>query len=378
VSCCALCFSREYSPMFGFFVALIGASVQGFVCESIVTTWKVLLCMWVSAFHSIDGHGGSCLCTCLHAHEHVCAAVVEHDCSLSFSFTHSLTRPFIHSFLRANLRTCNLSTNLVDKSSMLVDKMVNEVTSTMNRLHVLIIGPGLGRCPLVFKGVAKIIQAAQSQNIPLVLDADALFMLTQEPYVRTLLCNDAERSVRDGSISGSSSTSTLLPPCVLTPNVVEYKRLMQCTPLGEERWKDMIICKKGATDTIVHKAKGIEYHCEEQGGWKRSGGIGDVLAGTLGTLVAWNRILTQRAARQGHNGVDDASPTSAPQASSTSTLQMAAAGFATADDLPLACWTACCFAKMATKRAYDEHGRAMTAPDVLAELGPTVDAATRI
>ena len=85
--------------------------------------------------------------------------------------------------------------------------------------------------------------------------------------------------------------------------------------------------------------------CEEVGGLKRSGGIGDILSGACGTLVAWNHILTKQ-------------------------------GKTTCDDLPLACWTACCFVKRSTKVAFDRHRRSMTAPDILQEIGPVIDRMT--
>lgn len=194
--------------------------------------------------------------------------------------------------------------------------MVQEVTSQMDRLHVLVIGPGLGRCPMVLEATFRIIQEAKSRNIPLVLDADALFLLTLEPYQKALENYDT---------------------VVLTPNVVERKRLNGL----EQYWKGATVIQKGAQDAICRDEK-ILATCAEEGGLKRSGGLGDILAGTIGTLVAWNSILTNQ-------------------------------GKASSSDLPLACWTACCFTKRATKRAYDSHLRAMTAPDVLAELGSTIN-----
>jgi ATP-dependent NAD(P)H-hydrate dehydratase len=209
----------------------------------------------------------------------------------------------------------------------LVEKMVEEVTSMLDKLHALVVGPGLGRCPLVMKAVARILQEAQSTfHLPLVLDADALFLLTQPDY-RHVLTNQSL--------------------VVLTPNAVERKRLEESDVVLPET---CIIVEKGACDNIVPAVVSNSHweslRCEEPGGLKRSGGIGDVLAGTMGTLVAWNRILTQQ-------------------------------NKASADDLPLACWTACCFVKFATKRAFDKHRRSMTAPDVLHELGPAIDEMTK-
>jgi ATP-dependent NAD(P)H-hydrate dehydratase len=207
--------------------------------------------------------------------------------------------------------------------------MVEEVTSLLDKLHVLVIGPGLGRCPLVMEATSRIVKQAQAQQVPLVLDADALFLLTLEPYQQLL---------------------TNASPVVLTPNVMERKRLQGL----EEYWKDhAVVIEKGEFDvihcTITNSSSSSRNFstmtCKEVGGLKRSGGLGDILAGTLGTLVAWNGILTKQEV-------------------------------ASADDLPLACWTACSFVKSSTHQAFLQHRRAMTAPDVLAELGPTIDQMT--
>ena len=207
----------------------------------------------------------------------------------------------------------------------LVDKMVGEVTPLMDKIHTMVIGPGLGRCPLVFRGVAKIIEAAKQNNIFLVLDADALYMISLPEY-RGIL-RGYERAV-------------------LTPNVVEYKRIFPDEGVGpDEDFASVTIVKKGREDAIC--VGGTEMMvCAEEGGPKRSGGIGDILSGTLGTLVAWHDILQDRKV-------------------------------ASSSDLPLACWSACCFVKRSTKAAFNAKGRAMTAPDILVEMGATIDAMTK-
>lgn len=204
-------------------------------------------------------------------------------------------------------------------AKMPIQKMVKEVVDMMDKLHCLVIGPGLGRCPIVMKATSKIIQEAQARNIPLVLDADALYLLTLEPYSKLL-----------------QPTSSV----ILTPNAMERKRLEGL----EGNFKDFIVVEKGQFD-VVKYGEGHSLYCGEIGGLKRSGGLGDILAGTLGTLVAWNTILANQ---------DDA----------------------TLEDLPLASWTACCFIKKATKQAFDKHRRSMTAPDVLNHLGPVIDEMT--
>ena len=203
--------------------------------------------------------------------------------------------------------------------------MVQSVMECCAHAHCLILGPGLGRCPAVHQAVAEIIRRARAQNLYMVLDADALFLLAQPEYRHLLRGYDK---------------------AVLTPNAMEYKRLA----ISDIHHED-----DDALDSLVVVEKGLEDHirvngatvltCAEVGGLKRPGGIGDVLAGALGTLVAWHKILVE---------------------GQTETL-------ATTVDLPLTCWTACCLVKQATRRAFQTQRRAMSATDVLNELGTSMD-----
>jgi len=237
------------------------------------------------------------------------------------------------------------------ETEQLVKKMVEEVCFMMDKMHVLVLGPGLGRCPLVLEATARIIQKAQSEfHLPLVIDADALFLLTLPKYRNNLLSNDSS--------------------VVLTPNAMELKRFRENNNNTTYKFpKRCLIIEKGAVD-IIRQANsalsGFNNHstdiqadnhsdsntststimkCDEVGGLKRSGGIGDILAGTVGIFVVWNNILTNQDK-------------------------------ATYDDLPLSCWTACCVVKQATKVAFDIHRRSMTAPDIIQELGPVIDRMT--
>lgn len=224
------------------------------------------------------------------------------------------------------------------EADRLVEDMVQSVVSKLDRLHVLIVGPGLGRCPLVFRAVARIIQHARQRKLPLVLDADALYFLSLPDY---------------------QSTVQGYEQIVLTPNLVEYQRLLQANGSLPSALAAATIVVKGQVDRIQRGGKEI-YQCEEPGGWKRSGGIGDVLAGTMGTMAAWNGILTQK--QQEQTG-DLLSPSSSSYSS---------------PDLALSVWMACCFVKRATRRAFERKKRAMTAPDVLAELGSVMNNMTTI
>jgi len=232
-----------------------------------------------------------------------------------------------------------------------INSLIDKAIPLLERAHCLIVGPGLGRCPLVQEAIAKLLtKIIQNQRpLPLVLDADALYLLSLPRYRHIL---------QD------------YPHVVLTPNVVEYQRLLSSNDKDDDKlsvdaFDHMWIVKKGKDDVIGQGNYQKQYtkddsntsnlwFCQEKGGLKRSGGIGDILSGTLGTLVAWHYILNERRDNEEEEETKESS-------SSSNTA-----------DLGLACWTACCFVKRATEAAFTSKGRAMTAPDILDELGPTV------
>lgn len=219
------------------------------------------------------------------------------------------------------------------KQDVAVNDTVDTIASMLPTLHTLCIGPGMGRHPLVFCAVQRVLQKAMEINMTIVLDADVLFMLSLNEC-KSLL--DELRSYER---------------CVMTPNVMELRRLNDAlditttattTTKTEELKNSNIIVQKGHTDTIANKHHTM--HCEEEGGLKRSGGIGDVLAGSISAFMAWNTILS-----------DDA----------TNQQQQKQRAFA--------CWTACVAVKRATKLAFEKKRRSMGALDVIAEIGSVLD-----
>ena len=224
-----------------------------------------------------------------------------------------------------------------------VKQMVKRVTESLDRIHALVIGPGLGRDPAVLNATHSIIKEARIKGISMVLDADALYLLSL-----------GNRDLLDSLGTNSESNCAI----VLTPNVVEYRRLIDSLADGsEEELKKIlpgvVVVKKGHHDVIerfpstLHGSEeddnleNLVMICEEKGGLKRSGGIGDILAGNIGTFLAWNRILESK--------LDSES------------------------DLLLSCWMASGITKRATNSAFLKRKRSMTAPDVLEEIGHVVD-----
>ena len=53
------------------------------------------------------------------------------------------------------------------------------VNQQMSRVHSLVVGPGLGRDELAIKIAARVIRAAISRKMSLLIDADGLWLLSQ-------------------------------------------------------------------------------------------------------------------------------------------------------------------------------------------------------
>lgn len=163
-----------------------------------------------------------------------------------------------------------------------VDSVSTNVVNFLPRLHCIVIGPGLGRDETMLETCARVITEARKQNIPFVLDADGLMLATTRPDL----------------VKGYTE-------CILTPNVVEFGRLAEAMGIDAKSEDPTKLCEKVAQayggPTIIQKG-GKDYisngkHTlisEGEGGLKRSGGQGDTLTGSLGTLLAYRKAYHDR------------------------------------------------------------------------------------
>jgi len=127
-----------------------------------------------------------------------------------------------------------------DRQDAYITESVESITTMLPSLHALCIGPGLGRHSLVFKVVSQVIYKAMELKLALVLDADALCMLSLEEYNKLLV-----------ELRGYEK-------CVMTPNVMEMRRLNDAPSSGiggsaisvSSAEKHNIIVQKGSIDTI--------------------------------------------------------------------------------------------------------------------------------
>ncbi|ETV76601.1 YjeF family domain-containing protein, variant 3 [Aphanomyces astaci] len=84
---------------------------------------------------------------------------------------------------------------------------LGRITAVLPRLDALVLGPGLGRDPDVLSATKSIVAAATELQLPLVLDGDALYLLSTDVLLLRNYTN-----------------------AILTPNTMEYGRL--CVALG--------------------------------------------------------------------------------------------------------------------------------------------------
>ncbi|EME26773.1 carbohydrate kinase family isoform 2 [Galdieria sulphuraria] len=185
----------------------------------------------------------------------------------------------VHPILTAS---CKMDKTVEETSKYLARQVAEWLTS----LHCVVVGPGLGRNPLILETVAYVIEEVTKRHIPLVIDADGLYLLSVKPE---LLKN---------------ATS----PVILTPNHVEFNRLTRAFEIDdtsdtEKLLKTLaksvcpgaIIVQKGSNDLIAAAFCDVVVHCVEQGSLRRCGGQGDILSGLMGAFSAWmqmNRKLT--------------------------------------------------------------------------------------
>lgn len=163
-----------------------------------------------------------------------------------------------------------------------VDTVSSNVLEMLPRLHVIVIGPGLGRDKTMQETCARVITEARKQGIPFVLDADGLMLATTRPEL----------------VKGCKE-------CILTPNVVEFGRLAEAMGINVKSEDPTTLCEKVAKayggPTIIQKG-GKDYISngkvtlvsEGEGGLKRSGGQGDTLTGSIGTLLAYRKAYHDR------------------------------------------------------------------------------------
>jgi len=217
---------------------------------------------------------------------------------------------------------------------------------------VLIIGPGLGREEFMQDYAREALRLARERGMFLVVDADGLFLVSQDLE----LIRGYRRAV-------------------LTPNVVEFKRLSEQAGIKPDVPTEdlartlsralggVTVLQKGASDVIAtdttgasdqaaHDASRISAGEKEEsdvvvvdtpGGLKRCGGQGDILSGSVGAFLAWGKCYEDGAFG------DRSLP---------------------ASRMPLLAATGASIVTRTTSRiAFEREGRSVMTQDMLADIG---------
>ncbi|KAI9009624.1 Ribokinase-like protein [Gaertneriomyces semiglobifer] len=246
----------------------------------------------------------------------------------------------VHPYLR-NTSSIGLDPNDKHRFNNEIDAIVKRVTDMFPRLHVLVIGPGLSRDEVMLESTKRIIEKAREKGMPLVIDADGLFLIQKCPEL----------------IKG-------YPLTVLTPNVNEFKRLCDAVGISadgdgkrlarqlSEALGNVTILQKGQCDVISNGKDTVE--CDAEGSPRRCGGQGDLLSGACATFLAWGKSYEA-------------------QAWDHSTSRVLDKDFQAR--LPLiTSWAAALTTRSCSHAAFAKHGRSMVTTDMIEEAGRVFEA----
>lgn len=151
----------------------------------------------------------------------------------------------------------------------------------LSRASVLVIGPGLGQTPWSEQMLYHSVQYAMEHDLPVVMDADALNLLAEGRLVKTLPTE-----------------------VILTPHPGEAARLLQISTYAvqqdrfaaaqqlQEKYRATVVLK--GAGTVVASAENMSL-CDYGNPGMATGGMGDVLSGVLGALLAQHLSLSQSA-----------------------------------------------------------------------------------
>lgn len=235
----------------------------------------------------------------------------------------------------------------------LCEKNERRIKAILSRIDSLVIGPGAGRNPVMLSTMQRIIQYAIESKIPLVIDGDGLWAVTQEPQlIHQLAWNRL--------ITCSAKN------VILTPNQMEFTRLWNAVMKEKKTPAELTtsssycsfvktlaaksiflpslkcrigvtILQKGAVDQI---SNGVFCSANNnKGSPRRCGGQGDVVAGVMGVMHLW--------------------------CSRAKDIEF--------DPLCSACALTSFIVREASRRAFKKERRGMTALSVASELSSLID-----
>lgn len=203
-----------------------------------------------------------------------------------------------------------------------INDRIEKIKGVLARMDAVILGPGFGRnSSTMLEFLNQIADYAQQKGIPVIMDADALYHLSVDKKLQTIVKNSANKNI------------------ILTPNVMELKRLCDAFQLEN----DIQILSENLRCTVIAKgpADRISYHgseiikCEEPGSLKRVGGQGDSLTGMIGAFLCWGTGAYKKGLYETPDKLSDE------------------------EIIKLSCFAGCTTTRRAGHLAYQKYGRSM-------------------
>lgn len=151
-------------------------------------------------------------------------------------------------------------------------KTASKISSLLQKMDVIVIGPGLGREDETMTLVYDIIKTCKELQKPLVIDADGIYAISKNPSV-----------IKDYPSPG----------LILTPNQREANKLMTSVPNNSSSnwynfWGDFVsVLVKGEHDSFFSTISSYDWSSSQGGSGRRAAGQGDILSGSLGTIYNW-------------------------------------------------------------------------------------------
>lgn len=290
------------------------------------------------------------------------------------------------------------SSSKAEEYAQRTSEMALKIIDSFPRIHSLVIGPGLGRHDVVLDVVAIVIRRAREEKIPVVLDADALWLVANNISL----------------VMGQEN-------CILTPNLVEFDRLVKAAisycdekittatatnSSGNGNGKQSVqhfeflksqlvstqeptrvwalcqvldgvtILRKGPQDLISQG--GDVYSLGFGGSPRRCGGQGDILAGCLGVSAYWG--IRKMKEDPGFNFSFNqnlldllANPVNSTETTMTVTTESDSPSPSTSPSKSrifiLSTLLSAFVVREASFSAFQEKKRALTSPDIIDHLG---------
>ncbi|XP_078446709.1 pfkB-like carbohydrate kinase family protein isoform X2 [Wolffia australiana] len=223
-----------------------------------------------------------------------------------------------------------------DEKVLVSSRVLAEVRKWMERFDCLVVGPGLGRDPFLLDCVSEIIQHARQLNVPIVVDGDGLFLVTNNLDL----------------ILGYSLAA-------LTPNVNEYRRLVEKVLEREvddqnaagqlsslsSRLGGVTILRKGKAD-LISDGRTV-CMVSAYGSPRRCGGQGDILSGSVAVFSSWAK---QTLSESGEHF-----------------------DFSSSNPMILGCIAGSALLRKAASLAFADKKRATLTSDIIESLGTSVE-----